>query len=956
MELIIHCYGYSELMFQTLNALAMFRNADFYHIVINTMVLMVGTFYAWKISSSGASGQWKQYLLQCIGMIVFVNSLMMPKTTMYIKDHVEKSFKKVDNIPLAFALPVGTVESFGHIITMGFEQAFAFVGGRSSHSYYHYGTVFGARLSKEVLEAKIRDPEVASNMRKFIERCVILPSMIGIKFTKEELVATTNIWGLVSKHAGDLSRVNMIINGARDSKTCKQAVVYFEGKFLDVNKGLIATLSQKFRGAGNTLGYNSEVRQLNNNLKIAIGGLYNNTHSVDSILKNNMMINSINSYRSGKYATARAQMHQEASGLLSGDLAEKTLTGSLALMKVILYSSFIFLLPILILSGGFSIYKRWITAAFSLALWPPLFSILNMVIDVAYDPAKLVSYSTWSTEKEKFDSIASLAAGLSIMIPVIAYQMTSLAAGGVAQIAGYAMSGVQAATNAIAGEKSSGSRGWDNESINNSSRDNSNSYKSNHNREYVSGEQSWTNKDGSRTKVTGSGKQVITSGAGITSDVGETRYTMDDSNRAEVSQGAAQSAENLAAKSASYSSAKSNTLNESKDWLKSIAQRHGTNNAVNYEEMGEQGKSVQQMASTAQTLVKDYGYNWQQAVEGAVSGSISASTPGKFLGFGATVSADGKISANNNSTQQFSEKEQMERNTHASESYNNLIKAAQSQNASEDKSIDKSQSERITSSWEEQQSFREELSKARHESEAWHEAQNIINSSGGASSRDMTGELTERYMKDSGINDRHLAHQHVSKRTPEVMRSWNKMVSEDSFVQNLVSDIAANKAKMSPENSDKEFNEFNKTHAIERGAYNKQVDQAATSDGFKQEEIKRSVMLQKEDLSGKFENITEDNNILYQNDKQDILAKEQQQQTIIDQFEKRRPKLESSIFGSIGGPTNDLVIPEINNNRSFENAKSSKNKDLNNDDLIKPYNGNGNKIKLTTISSPNKKF
>lgn len=47
-----------------------------------------------------------------------------------------------------------------------------------------------------------------------------------------------------------------------------------------------------------------------------------------TILKHNMMINSINSYRSGKYPAAKAQLHNEAGGLISGDLAEKTLTGS----------------------------------------------------------------------------------------------------------------------------------------------------------------------------------------------------------------------------------------------------------------------------------------------------------------------------------------------------------------------------------------------------------------------------------------------------------------------------------------------------------------------------------------------------------------------------------------------------------------------------------------------------
>jgi hypothetical protein len=316
---------------------------------------------------------------------------------------------------------------------------------------------------------------------------------------------------------------------------------YFEGKFATQKHGLIANLTSKFRGAGG--GVNSEsykgTMQLNNDMNGAIKAIFsNNTVSVDSILKNNMLINSLNDYRSGKYATARAQMHQEAGGLLSGDLAEKTLTGSLALMKVLVYSSFIFLLPMLILAGGFNRYKSWIIAAFSLSLWPPLFTILNMVIDFAYDPAQIVSYSSWATEKKKFDSIASLAAGLTLSIPFLAYYMTRLGEGGFTQLAGTIMASANAATSAIAGEKSSGSRNWDNESIRNSNYDNSNAFKTNHNMEYASGENGWSNRDGTRVKMTAGGAEVISGGGGITSDVGETRYSIEDSRRAEANIGA----------------------------------------------------------------------------------------------------------------------------------------------------------------------------------------------------------------------------------------------------------------------------------------------------------------------------------------------------------------------------------------------------------------------------------
>jgi len=224
MEFTIHLYGYAYQMFNTLNAIAMFRNSTLYPAVINTMVLAVGVFYAWKMAASRADGEWRGYIMKIGGMVLLVNALLLPKVSMNIKDHIEKHFWRVDNVPLAFALPIGMVEELGHLLTIGFEQAFSSVDGRSAFNYYHHGTVFGARLAKEVMQVHVRNPEFTSNMKGFIERCVIMPAMIGEQFTKEELVATKDMWGLVSKNAGTFTRTPMTIDGVRQvpSPTCKQ--------------------------------------------------------------------------------------------------------------------------------------------------------------------------------------------------------------------------------------------------------------------------------------------------------------------------------------------------------------------------------------------------------------------------------------------------------------------------------------------------------------------------------------------------------------------------------------------------------------------------------------------------------------------------------------------------------------------------------------------------------------
>ena len=302
LDFTIYSYGYSELIYHTLQAIAMFRNSNFYTSIITTISLLAGLTYAIQMAAASSDDQWRAGIRRVMAMGIFIQSLLLPTATMAIKDNVEKHYWQVDNIPLAFALLIGIVENFGHILAAGFDQAYSLVDGASAHSYYHYGTVFGARLQKEVLQAKVRDPEFISNMSNFIERCVILPSMIGKQFTKEELVESEDMWGLISSTAGTFTRTPITKGGVRvdPHPTCKEAIPYFERKFEDAIRSSITSWSWKFKGSGKDANYNPASRALNQNIKAQIGAIYKNNSSVDALLKHNMMINAVNSYRSGK--------------------------------------------------------------------------------------------------------------------------------------------------------------------------------------------------------------------------------------------------------------------------------------------------------------------------------------------------------------------------------------------------------------------------------------------------------------------------------------------------------------------------------------------------------------------------------------------------------------------------------------------------------------------------------
>ena len=594
MDLTIHAYGYGETIGHALQALAMIRNSMLYPTMINTIALMLGVYYSWQMAASRVEGEWRQYLAKVGGMIILINCLLLPKTSMHVKDHVEKQFWVVDNIPLAFALPVGMVENVGHLVTMSFEQAFSLVGGRASFNYYNHGTVFGARLAKEVMQAQVRNPEYVSNMKDFIERCVILPAMIGEQFTKEELVATKDMWGLVSSRAGTFTRTPMTIYGIRQSPspTCKEAVPYFEKIMSDSGLGDITEFSWKFKGVGNGTVYNLGFHQLNDNLQRQINALYNDETKVEEILKHNMMINALNEYRSGQYSYVKAQLAHEAGGLMSGALAERLLTGALATMKTMVYGSFIFLVPLMIMSGGFEKYKWWIMTCLSLQLWPALFAMMNMMIDYAYEPAKIVSYSGWSTEIKKFDSMASIAAHMTLLIPFLAVWVTNMAQGSFTHLAGSVLSTASSAVSMGSSAQASGGRNHDNEAMNNSSRDNVNANKYDTGMQYVARTSNTMQSDGSMQKILPNGNVVSIGGGGTTSSTGEASYRESQGISTALQTGLRAEMQEASSTSANYVMSKESLINQEASALATIAENTRTDSGYNIDTSTDEGRDL----------------------------------------------------------------------------------------------------------------------------------------------------------------------------------------------------------------------------------------------------------------------------------------------------------------------------------------------------------------------------
>ena len=800
MDLTIHTYGYIDAIYYVMNAIAMFRNSGFFSNTITTVSVLVTLYYGTIIALNGAVA--RRYIIKIIGMLVLINTLLLPKTSMIIKDHVSKKMYNVDNIPLIFALPVGMMEEFGHLLTVGFEQVFAPIEqavnpNNPVFSYYNYGMLFGARLKKELASIRMKNPEFINNMNAFMKQCIVTPAMIGVQFTKEELVSVPDVWKLVSERAGDIILVDLYRDAQLERVTCEDAVPYFEQYFTKEEERIITKYHESdFSYGVNEQSYNKPT-PLGVLFKRNIELVYGCHYSASNALRQQMMMNVIRDYtdRASNYASSRMKMQQESSWLLSSETASYFIPMTLVILKCILYASFIFIAPLMLFNNGMHRFTQYLTAVASLQLWPSLNAVINMIMGtysgVARNSDMIINYSTSSSINHHVDTIVTVAAGMQCLVPFIAVPIMQGGLSGITHLAGSIIGSIQSNAGMVGTERATGNISLDNISTNNTQRSMRSGYKLDQNTQYVDQAIIAQLSDGTQERINPDGSKIYTGGSGLTDSTGIASYRMEDTHHAQVNEGINQAESLHKQDMQAYSEAKATSFNQQKNYLKHIAQQESAGHTYNYDQLGEEGKALNMGISYAKNLHDNHNYDWDQAAEAALTTSLEGSKGFKVFGTGATASirADGKLSATNANKQSIGESHQITNDQNISDTYSQISRALSSESFAENNSIDKSYSNDVRHSEEEVSRLEHNMSMSKQKVDDWHEARNIITSKGATVSKDMTEDLVNRCMVEWGDGNKQEIFRKVQKRHPDVLAVWNKMQKEDNYVSGVLSKI-----------------------------------------------------------------------------------------------------------------------------------------------------------------------
>ena len=782
-QFAVHTYGHFDAMFYVLNGIKMIMNSGFMDSMIKLMALVTTSYYSIRGMAAASQGGTGHYFLKTAGMLILITSLLIPKADMLVVDRISGKKEVVSGLPYAFVLPVGILEAMGAGITSLFEQAFSTV---SSMPYKDYGLIFGQRLVQESRNWRIGNPEFASNMNTFIKRCIVLEAMIGSRFTPDDVFDSTDIFKLVTEKAGTFRQVDFIVDKNFHRINCKEAGAILK-TYLPTEVEFLKFKYKKseFSLAGSRGGIGMQ-QLLTRNLELGYAASFGiKDQSAADIIRQNLMINAIKDWGniSDKYGYTRADDLQKSNWKIAGELAKEYLPLLLNIMKALIYASFIFMLPMMILSGGMARYLKYCTVVFSLQIWPALNAVLNLFIElysgvrggIATDGH--ITFTNFNSGHDAVDTIVLVASGLQMAIPALSYAIVQGGVDGFIHLASNIQGASNSAASVAAGEVTSGNRSFDNITQDTASIGNKSGFKTDFNQLYQEGATQVQTADGSILRTFANGSSGMSSGAGVNLSSGSRSLMLESGKASNLTEAYTQGLSAIKGLEQHFQQAETSTIKDTTDLVSHLAQKQAAGENLNLDMSTEEGKAMNQAVKNTIALHDKEGYGWQQAAGSTVK--AHAGVEGSLFGVSGGVNAEGTVSASNLSDQSLNKDNSINRENGTNYNLGTLVKAANNHNWSQNDETGKTLSNSANASYEKMQNYGSALSQRKEEVENYNLALQATQHKAATDRRDMTHEVEDKVMKRYGVS-REDAHQMVQTADPRAERVWQGIVESET--------------------------------------------------------------------------------------------------------------------------------------------------------------------------------
>ena len=696
MEIITH--GGGELLFKSLNAVAMITSGGDFLDLVRTVVALSGIWLGFRTIFK--LGGLKENLFWGSSFVLIYMSLIAPKVDVILYDRFDPTYvKKVDNVPYGLALIGGYSSQIGNGLAQIYDQAFAMP---NDQAYTQTGLLFGNKVIRDTTSLKIRDRDFANNMSSFIENCVFYDIQTTKKYTYHDLLETADIWNFLTEENSP-SKVWMF---SYREKSNMRTVTCFDGANLlkdkwqnEIYERMVYLYERNF---GKAPSEKIAKSYISSQIKNSNQYLMNISKDASDILRQNLMINAVNEAvdRSSPNADILAKLEKENTYRRYASMAQRTVVYLRTAIEIMLFGVFPFIFLIVLMPNGTKVMAGYIKAFIWLQLWPIMYAILHMMAmsenKEALEFASSMTLNNISTIDEITNEIALTAGYMMLSIPPLAWALVT-GMQSMAYAAGSFLSASMSSASAAASEQTRG-----NYSVGNSSYDN-------HSFSNVSGNKFDSvalenqhgaqihNQDGSISTIHGDGHQTIDTTPKLSKFASDIKSNYSISNSlSDMANQSKTMGDNLSTESLSQLS---NSYDSASRMAKSYAQAL---------ENGESwAKSVDASTAKAFDDINSANSNWGGKLEAEAGKSGILSVVGKAVG----VKGSGTLYKGFDNSSQEQARESMETIAKATQSGSLNITNSEGQSLSEEFNSTYSKYEQLSNKAETYYNEAENLSK-----------------------------------------------------------------------------------------------------------------------------------------------------------------------------------------------------------------------------------------------------
>lgn len=625
-------YGGGDILYNVFNGIAMLFHGN--NSIIQPLAIITasigGIIAITKAFFTPPEGFITKYLLPLLALPFLLLTLT---TTVTIDDMLDATkTKQVKNVPFLLGKLAEVVSTLGYKTTVAIETV---MHVPSDQSYNKTGMVFGADTALNIAKYKINNGDLERNLKRFAKQCVLYDIALN-KYSINDLKKTTDLWGFLKSHTSNVRMINYVDPSAKGSSgtyvTCSDALTKMTPLF-ELEKTYYAK------------------EDIVKNLPLTYQSLTGLQAQQSDLISQQLMMNLLsNEYSGSNFATAKAQAQQKSTYLVLGSLASNTLVTMRAVFEVLIYVSFIFVLPLSLLPGGIKFISTWVWLTVWVQLWPPFYAILNYIMQTVAT-GKAAAIFTGLSEADKGlsfftsaglaalnDDIFALSGYLAASVPFISYAVVQGGINSFIHLAGSMMTPAHAAATSAAGEQISGNYSLANSSFGQMSYENSSMLQKNLAPSLSSGYV--TENSGSQSMIHASDETIVKQ---ANSDLRTSIFS--DASISQSLQNSYQHAETaMESKQQTYMESLSNHSRNMSDLTEHIGKSQNFSENLSSREAYDAHESARYLVNVAENFGHSHNLNARDglSVLAGVSGGISAGfskTP-----VSAFISGDGRAS------------------------------------------------------------------------------------------------------------------------------------------------------------------------------------------------------------------------------------------------------------------------------------------------------------------------